>query len=884
MAQGRRDISAVYEVLYNPNYTPKSSPSARIETLELDGKPTTVLMKESKAEYYEVDPTTEAIWRELDGRKTVKEVFDQVKSLDNELTEKDVRDVVASLAEEGVIESTEEETRKGRVEVLSAFQLDVHLVRDASQTLSGFFRVTRRVIRKQELPLAVGISVVGFVLFFTSFVRIFNNSSLLDVAGSALLGFFFYQLVILLPVYAVHELAHAAVCDYTGAKPREMGTGLYYLSPFFYCDTSDAWRVSRKARIMISVAGPLSTMVIGSVFVFTSFLASGYPKDVLQIAAFFCFYGTLTNFSPVIETDGYYILADVLGMPNLRDEAFSFTKRTFLRALGRPVKAVRQSAKKRRIIALYTVITVAWLAFFGYTTAWLFGIYGASAYFALVSLGGMALGLRAFDLTTMGANVATLAYFALIVAGFLVMGAVYYRKIRMRGVKLETIHDKRVSVFLPLPSDVQGAESSQLVSQSKKLARGYTRFSSVTLQPPVCVAELRLGKVDQSLDAMWEQMGKVEGSFRGLHRAFLARAQGRRESPHRAELRDALSGLAASYPAPERKLAVDSLSKYLRAQDERIGYLLQSAFGTVWSLELSPEDHRRMRRGVLPSLIAGDLSISDLPDGVEEFKRRTVLGTDAMARLSSEIETESKEVTRNLGVYQTTVFIEPVKSRLVFVGRTDMVEGAAVWLGGLYLYQAWTSYIREALEDATLGLKSIRLAHPASMTATQASKLRPGEVETLKDTLDRMERLTPIVAHALEQIEGTYESSANFHEMLQGLVADQSVDVGLYRPILAANEEHLKGVKVRLDEFRKEFDWATKRISASKDIIGEERTRRAKEPQAGRSWWKRSYEAVSGSGDGGGRGRRPAFDSEIKLSFATARMAYGVVVGSDVIL
>jgi Coenzyme PQQ synthesis protein D (PqqD) len=883
LAHGSRDVSAVYDVLYNPNYTPKSSPTAHIETLELDGRPTTVLTKVSKAEYYEVDPTTEAIWRQLDGRKTVKEIFDQVKSLDKELTEKDVRDVIVSLAEEGVIESTEEAGPKGRIEVRSALQLNVHLIKDASQTLSGFFKVTRRVIRKQELPLAVGISIVGFVLFFTSFVRIFNNTSLLNVAGSALLGFFFYQLVILLPVYAVHELAHAAVCDYTGAKPRDMGTGLYYLSPFFYCDTSDSWRVSRKARIMISIAGPLSTVVIGSLFVFSSFFASGYPKDVLEIAAFFCFYGTLTNLSPVIETDGYYILADVLNMPNLRDESFSYVKRTVLRVLGRPAKAVRRSAKKRRIIAVYTVITVAWLAFFGYTTAWLFGIYGTSAYFAFASLGRMALGLGAFDLTTLGVDVATLAYFALIVAGFLVMGVVYYGKIRIRGVKLETIHDKRVSVFLPLPSDVQNSQSSQLVSQSERMARGYTRFFSVTLQPPLCVAELRLGKVDQSLDSMWEQMGKVEGSFRELHRSFLDRAQSQRTSPHRDKLSKALATLAESYPAPERKLAVDTVARYLKAQDERIGYVLQSAFGTVWSLELSPEDYRRIRRGMFPPLIAGDLSVNDLPGGVEEFKRRTVLGTDAMAKLSSEIEAESKEVGRNLEVYQTTVFIEPVKSRLVFVGRTDMVEGAVVWLGGLYLYQAWTGYIREALEEATLGLKSIRLAHPASMTPTQASKIHDGEVGTLKSALDGLGSLTTIVTEAIGKIESTFESSANFHEMLQGLVEVESVDVGLYRPILAANEEHLKGVKDKIEEFRKEFDWVAERVTASREVVDGELAKRTVSPHA-RSLLRRLNDAVSGSGEGGGKGHTQGFDSEIKLSFAITRMAYGVIVGSEAVL
>ncbi|MGI0078580.1 MAG: PqqD family peptide modification chaperone [Nitrososphaerales archaeon] len=852
--------------------------------MTIEGESTFILTKEA-GEYFEVDETTNTIWNLMDGRKSVNQIYEETKKIDEKITEKDVRDAVVSLAQEGLIASTEPEIEEKRVEMVSAFQLDIRLVRDSSKALGGFFRITRKIIRKEELLIGVGIVVLGVILFGGNSLQILSNPSRLQILGSTLLGLLFYQEIILLPVYLIHELAHAAACDYYGGKPRELGTGLYYFATFFYCDTSDSWRLERRARIMISVAGPLSTLVIGSLLVFAGYFANpGFGRNALEVSAFFCFYGTLANFSPFIETDGYYILSDILKIPNLRDESFAYIKRAFLRIIGRPVRRVRYSTSRRRILLIYSIIGVGWLVFFGYTTLTLTYFYSEDAYHILQNLLQIASGIQPLDPGRIGISIAALFYFAFLIVGYLIMGAVAYRKIRIRGVKLETIHDKRVSIFLPLPSFFQRERAMRLVDAAKGASRKFTRSFSVIWEPPICVAALKLGKVDQSLDEMRRDMLSAEKSFKSLHYRFLSKnlSLSSEETPSKKMLRELLNRLAKQFPSFERSEAVKEVSKFLDRQDTVILYLLHSAFGTVWTLELSPMDYKRIRRELFPGLIAEDLGVIDLNGELEHFKRHTVLGLDALSKLSSELDQEAGQVSRRPEVYQATAFIEPIKSRLVFVGRTEGVERSIIWLGGLFLYQAWAGYIREALYEAALGLKSISQGSYNSFGKAQVTKLSDAELQIISQNLEQLRPLRKAADEALSRIRSGYQSARNFHESLVSLLDEQNFDVGLYKPILTTNDEQLESVKEKIDKFQEEYGRAFDQLGKIGAVVSEQYSKREVESIPSKRWvpfgifdirhraQERHYTSV--------------YYAQVKLLFAMTRLLYGVVIGSEIII
>ncbi len=130
-----------------------------------------------------------------------------------------------------------------------------------------------------------------------------------------------------------HELGHAAACKYFGANHGGIGFGFYLLSPVMYADVSDIWKLKRKERIIVNLAGLyiqiLIALFFGVIFLITNqlfFLTIMYMLGLISV---------FVNINPFFRTDGYWVLSDLSGVSNLRktsneklsDLFFFFTKK-----------------------------------------------------------------------------------------------------------------------------------------------------------------------------------------------------------------------------------------------------------------------------------------------------------------------------------------------------------------------------------------------------------------------------------------------------------------------------------------------------------------------------------------------------------------------------
>jgi putative peptide zinc metalloprotease protein len=113
---------------------------------------------------------------------------------------------------------------------------------------------------------------------------------------------------------AFHEMGHAAACRYGGGTPGKMGCGLYLAWPAFYTDVTDAYRLGRAARLRTDLGGIYFNIVIVVATVGAYLLTGFEPLLLLVVVQHFEIAHQLL---PVVRLDGYYIVADLTGVPDL---------------------------------------------------------------------------------------------------------------------------------------------------------------------------------------------------------------------------------------------------------------------------------------------------------------------------------------------------------------------------------------------------------------------------------------------------------------------------------------------------------------------------------------------------------------------------------------
>ncbi|MBW3650821.1 MAG: hypothetical protein KY458_09670, partial [Actinobacteria bacterium] len=111
-----------------------------------------------------------------------------------------------------------------------------------------------------------------------------------------------------------HELGHATACAYGGARPGRIGAGLYLVWPAFYTDVTDAYRLDRAGRLRTDVGGVYFNVLFSLGTVGLYFL-TGYEPLLLLVPIQHI--EIVHQLLPFLRMDGYYILADLTGVPDL---------------------------------------------------------------------------------------------------------------------------------------------------------------------------------------------------------------------------------------------------------------------------------------------------------------------------------------------------------------------------------------------------------------------------------------------------------------------------------------------------------------------------------------------------------------------------------------
>jgi putative peptide zinc metalloprotease protein len=190
---------------------------------------------------------------------------------------------------------------------LLALRARVTLLPERAACVAGtFFRPLFRL--PVIIAVIVGVAALDFWIFTThglspAFHQMLNDPvDLLLVAVLSLASAFF------------HECGHAAGCRYGGARPGRIGAGIYLVWPAFFTNVTDSYRLSRPGRLRTDLGGLYFNLV------FMLVLAACYAAtsaEILLLVIAMTHVQMLEQLLPFVRFDGYFILSDLVGVPDL---------------------------------------------------------------------------------------------------------------------------------------------------------------------------------------------------------------------------------------------------------------------------------------------------------------------------------------------------------------------------------------------------------------------------------------------------------------------------------------------------------------------------------------------------------------------------------------
>ena len=316
---------------------PRLKSHAHIHRHQYRGQTWYVLEDRASQRFHRFTPPAHLLIGLMDGRRTVRELWeiacerlgdqsptqDDVIQLLSQLHASDVLqcDVTPDAAE--LLERYERLQRRRRLmRVSSLFSWRFPLV-DPERFLQAtiwlvrpFFGWTGAALWLMVVVPAVLLAGMHWADLSRDFMdRLFATQTLV-------LLWLFFPLI-----KALHELGHAFATKAFGGEVHDMGVMLLVLTPVPYVDASSASAFRSKwQRVLVGAAGMLVELFLAALALYVwlsaeSGIVSAIAYNTILIAGLTTI---LFNGNPLLRYDGYYILADLLEIPNLRARSTAY--------------------------------------------------------------------------------------------------------------------------------------------------------------------------------------------------------------------------------------------------------------------------------------------------------------------------------------------------------------------------------------------------------------------------------------------------------------------------------------------------------------------------------------------------------------------------------
>jgi putative peptide zinc metalloprotease protein len=311
---------------------------------------------------------TELLYRvveNVDGQRSLAEIAERVgDAIDRDVTDDNIRQLIATkLIPLGLVAGADGSVATPESEAEGA-------ARSPLQVNMKMAMISPGTIRKLTTPLTflywppvllATLAVCALAQGWLYFVHgvgagvhdvLYNPHLLLIVLGTIVLATGF------------HELGHAAALHYGGGEVRGMGAGIYLIYPAFYTDVTDNYRLGRWGRVRTDLGG-IYFSLIWAAGTIGLFMLTG--SEFLLASVILLNIQTVQQLLPFVRLDGYWVLADITGIPDFFSHMGAFLRSVLpIKWEGRKLPELKWWAKA--VFAGYLLIVLPLLAFLVFVT------------------------------------------------------------------------------------------------------------------------------------------------------------------------------------------------------------------------------------------------------------------------------------------------------------------------------------------------------------------------------------------------------------------------------------------------------------------------------------------------------------------------------------
>ncbi|MBV9283935.1 MAG: hypothetical protein JO176_04945, partial [Acidimicrobiia bacterium] len=268
------------------------------------------LARRGDGQVVQLTPLLYSVAEKSDGNHTLEQIAVEVgREIGRTVTADNVRTLVdAKLHPLGLVTGTDgSKAQVEKLDPLLALKFRYAVIPErVSRVLGSVFRPL--FFPPFILAALAAVVVTDYWVFFQHGVAQATRQALYEPA------IFLIMFAALVLAAAFHEIGHATGCRYGGADPGRMGCGLYLAWPAFYTDVTDAYRLDRRGRLRTDLGGVYFNVIV-IVATMGLYLVTRWEPLLLLIVVQHV--EIVHQLLPIIRLDGYYIVADMTGVPDL---------------------------------------------------------------------------------------------------------------------------------------------------------------------------------------------------------------------------------------------------------------------------------------------------------------------------------------------------------------------------------------------------------------------------------------------------------------------------------------------------------------------------------------------------------------------------------------